>query len=376
MVKAYQICTKCIMDISDPGIVFDSNGVCNHCHQFENRLKNEVHYAEQDKTRLQRMIDNIKKDGQGSEYDCVIGLSGGVDSSYVAYLVKQWGLRPLAVHLDNGWNSELAVHNIENLVKKLDIDLYTHVIDWEEFKDLQLSFLKSSISNCEIPTDHAIVACVVNTAMKHNIKYVLLGSNVYTEGVYPEQWEYSYKDLTLIKDIHRKYGKIKLKTFPELGLTRWVQAVYLNRIKIIPILNSIKYIKEDAKKIIQKDLGWVDYGGKHSESIYTRFYQSYLLPEKFAIDKRRAHLSSLISSGQMTRDEALSEVSHEPYPDPAMKEQDRQYVVKKFGLSDEQFYRIISTPVKTYRDYKNESLLWSGLAVFVHLSKKITTRNY
>ena len=376
MVRKYQICTKCIMDISDPGIVFDSNGVCNHCHHFEKRVKNEVHYDEQDKIRLQRMIDSIKKEGKGAEYDCVIGLSGGVDSSYVAYLVKQWGLRPLAVHLDNGWDSELAVHNIENLVKKLNIDLYTHVIDWEEFKDLQLSFLKSSISNCEMPTDHAITASIVKTAMKRNIKYVFLGSNIYTEGIYPAQWECDYKDLTLLKDIHRKYGKIKLKTFPELSMLQWVQAVYFKRIKVIPILNFVIYIKEDAKITIQKEVDWVDYGGKHSESIYTRFYQSYLLPEKFAIDKRRAHLSSLICSGQLKRDKALQEVSLEPYADPAMKEQDRQYVVKKLGISDEEFDRILSTPVKTYKDYKNESLLWSGLAGLVHLSKKITTRNY
>jgi N-acetyl sugar amidotransferase len=361
------------MDTSDPGIYFDENGVCNHCHNFEKRIKNEVFFNDGDDRKLLSLVDKIKDRGRKGEYDCIIGLSGGVDSSYVAYLVKRWGLRPLAVHLDNGWDSELSVHNIENLVKKLKIDLYTHVIDWEEFKDLQLSFMKSSIINCEMPSDHAITASMIKTALINKIRYVLIGSNIMTEAIYPALWEYDYKDLTLLKDIHHKYGRGNLKTFPELSTWQWITAVYLRGIRVIPILNYVKYIKDEAKGIIKAELDWRDYGGKHSESVFTRFYQSYLLPKKFAIDKRRAHLSSMVCSGQLSRDEALREISKPLYTDLAAEEQDKIYVQKKLGLSDDEFASILAAPVRSYQDFRNESQIWKRLSYFVQLSKRIIT---
>ena len=286
----YQRCTQCVMDTSEPKITFDKNGICNHCHKFQTRTKTELF----SKKRRDLLLKRIKAKKKG-KYDCIIGVSGGVDSTFLAYLVKEkFKLNPLAVHLDNGWNSELAVSNIHKTLTKLKIDLHTEVIDWDEFRDLQIAFLKSSIADSEVPSDHAITATLYRTAARFNISFILNGGNVATEGILPESWVWSHLDFDIIKDIHKKFGNKKLKTFPTLSLPRLAYYMFFRKIRNIPLLNYLDFNKQEAKKIITEKLGWEDYGGKHFESIYTRFFQAYILPKKFNIDKRLPHLSTLI----------------------------------------------------------------------------------
>jgi len=346
----YQICRNCVMDNSDPDIVFNSEGVCNHCTSFKEKFKNIPINGENPEVSFNKLIDTIKNSGKGNEYDCIIGLSGGVDSSYVAYLVKQAGLRPIAVHLDNAWDSELAVKNIENIVKILDIDLYTHVINWEEFKDLQLSFLKASVIDIEILTDHAIGAILYKVARDHNIKYIIGGGNVASEGIMPRAWNFSKVDSWNIKGIHKIYGKVKMETFPMFSLRQLFMNKYYYKIKSAKILNYIDYNLDDAKQVLMDELNWKYYGGKHYESIFTKFYQAYILPKKFGVDKRRAHISSLICSGQMSRDDGLKILENELYPDNELLE-DKEYFLKKFGLSEMEFDGIMNQPVKQHTDY-------------------------
>ncbi len=370
MTQSYRVCTQCIMDITVPDIQFDDEGVCNYCKQYEERIRSELHYDKAGQERLQSLIAESKRKGAHRDYDCLIGVSGGVDSTYVAYLVKErFGLRPLAVHLDNGWDAELAVNNVEQVLKRLDIDLYTYVLDWEEFKDLQVSFLKASIANAEIPTDHAIIAILFRTAAERNIPYIITGANIVTEAIMPDCWMYDNRDLRLIKAVHRKFGRVKLQAYPQISLLRFAYYIFVKGIKYFPILNYVPYVKEDAKQMLSDELGWRDYGGKHYESIYTRFFQSYLLPRKFNIDKRRAHLSNLILSGQMTRDEALAEMEEPPCPSDQLEE-DGEYVMKKLGLSYDEFLRIMAAPVQSVSDYPNNAHLWRRFASVVRFARR------
>jgi N-acetyl sugar amidotransferase len=336
------------MDTSDPEITFDENGECNHCHTYDRLVREHIVDGDAGRERLEKLVSDIKRAGQGKQYDCLIGVSGGVDSTYVAYLVKKLGLRPLAIHLDNGWDSELAVKNIEETLKRLGIDLYTEVLDWEEFKDLQAAFLKASTPDSEIPTDHAIVAILGNMAAKLGIKYILIGNNVRTETHLPRAWSQGHFDWKYIRELHKRFGTRPLKTFPHFGFFTY----YLRMLtqKRIAILDYVNYTKKEALRVLQEELGWRYYGGKHYESIYTRFYQGYILPEKFGFDKRRCHLSSLICSGEMTREQALAELSIPTYS-PSMQEEDREYVAKKLGFSDEAFAAIMTAPKKSYWDY-------------------------
>ena len=349
----YQICTKTIMDTSDKEILFDEEGVCNHYHRYKQL---EPLYAYQgagtDRARKE-MLDRIRLAGKGKPYDCLIGISGGVDSSYVAYLAHENGLRPLVVHFDNGWNSELAIRNIEQIVRRLNFEYQTWVVDWNEFRDLQKAFLKASVNNAEIPTDHAFLAALYRIAEKNKIKYVLSGSNFVTEGILPKSWGYNAKDLKHLLAIHRLYGSVPLKTYPTLGFKREIYYTYVKGIKMIRFLNYFKYEKADAMKILQEKLGWTYYGGKHYESVFTRFFQAYLLPQKFGIDKRRAHLSTLIASGQISRDAAIEEMKAEAYPADLVK-QDIQYVRKKLMLSESEFDAILSDPPRSYKDFPND----------------------
>jgi N-acetyl sugar amidotransferase len=344
----YRICTRCVMDTTDPDITFDENGVCNHCHTYDRMVREYVHEGEAGKRKLEQVVAEIRRAGKGKQYDCVIGVSGGVDSTYVAYLVKKLGLRPLAIHLDNGWDSELAVKNIEETLKRLGIDLYTEVLDWEEFKDLQVAFLKASTPDSEIPSDHAIFATLSNMAAKLGIKYVIVGNNVRTETHLPRAWSQGHFDWKYIREVHKRFGTRPLKTFPHYGFFTF----YLRMLtqKQIPILDYVDFTKKEALRVLQEELGWRYYGGKHYESIYTRFYQGYILPEKFGYDKRRCHVSSLICSGEMTREQALEEIKSPTYAS-AMQEEDREYVVKKLGLTDDEFIAIMSAPKKSYWDY-------------------------
>ena len=348
------------MDTSDPDIVFDDKGICNHCHKYEESFADRVFDDETAKVKLVQLVEQIKAAGKGKDYDCLIGVSGGVDSTYVAYLVKTLGLRPLAIHLDNGWNSELAVKNIENVLTKMDIDLYTYVINWEEFKSLQLSFLRASTPDGEIPSDHAIFALLFNEADKRGIKHILTGMNYRTESRYcREPRAQGHLDWKYVSGVNKRFGNRSLKTFPRITVSKLFYYWAIKRTKYISILNYINYNKEDVMGVLQDELGWKYYGGKHYESVYTRFYQSYVLPEKFNIDKRRAHYSNLILSGQMKRDEALLELQ-KPTCDPKIIAEDIEFTAKKLQISREEFEQIMKLPIKSYQDYPNQEY-WINL---------------
>jgi N-acetyl sugar amidotransferase len=339
--------------MGDPDIKFDEQGICNYYHEFNAKLNIRVPVAQEAKKQLDSLVAKMKAKGKGRPYDCIIGVSGGVDSTYTAWLVKQLGLRPLAVHLDNGWNSELAVQNIENILNKLGIDLITEVLDWDMFRDLQLSFLKASTPDGEIPTDHAINALMYNLAAKHKIKYIISGMNTRSEGMLPPSWARGHLDWKYIKNVQKIFGTKSLKSYPRLAVSKFLYFNLVNQIRVISILNYIDFKKEEASEIITKELGWRMYGGKHYESIYTRFYQSYILPEKFHIDKRKAHLTCLlISTGEVTREQAL-ELLKQPTADPQMIVDDKEYVVKKLGLTTEEFDQIMRAPIKSILDYPN-----------------------
>lgn len=373
MANTITVCTRCVMDSTASEIVFDENGVCNFCKHYDEVRTKDLYQDEAGQKRLETLIAQIKEKGKNSDYDCLIGLSGGVDSSYVAYLVKKFGLRALAIHLDNGWNTELAVANVEQIVKRLDIDLTTYVLDWREFKDIQTSFLKSGISNIEIPTDHAIWAILIKTAGKMKIPYIIAGNNVVTESIMPESWLYGSKDSKLIKAIHNKFGKVKMKTYPSLTTFNYVDYLLLRGIRWVPILNYIQYKKDEAKRLLMDELGWRDYGGKHYESIFTRFFHAFYLPEKFGYDLRKSYLSAMVCSGQMTREKALEELALPPAP-KEMLTQDREYVIKKLGLTEQEFEKILTSPNKTFADYPNTDSMWRRLNWLVQIARKRVTR--
>ena len=368
-----KVCSRCIMDETAKEITFD-NRVCNFCHNYDNVLVNDVHTGKGGEEKLEKLIEKIKLKGKKSRYDVLIGLSGGVDSSYVAYVIKKkYGLRAFAVHLDNGWNTELAVANVEQIVKRLDIDLSTHVLDWKEFRDIQTSFIKSSISNIEIPTDHAIWALLIKTAGKMKIPYIIAGNNVVTESIMPESWLYGSKDSKLIKSLHRQFGKVKMKTYPSLSTMDYVDYLLVRGIRWVPILNYIPYNKAEAKQTLIDELGWQDYGGKHYESIFTRFFHAYYLPVKFGYDLRKSYFSALVCSGQISRDEALEEISKPPAP-KEMLVQDRDYVIKKLGLSEDEFESILKAPNKTYADYPNNESLWKRFNTIIRVARNYIIR--
>ena len=361
--REYQQCIRCIMDTNDdPNILFDENGMCSHCDYYEKEKKLLIREGEDAENLLSETISKIKKYGESRKYDCLIGVSGGVDSSYVAYLAKQYGLKALCVHFDNGWNSELAVQNIENIVSKLHFDLSTYVIDWEEFKDLQLAYLKASVVDIEVLTDHAIYGTMFKIAKDNDIKYVLGGHNVATEGILPYHWTYNKKDYINIKSIHKKYGTRELKTFPFLD-KKMKNFIKNSGVEFVNYLNWVPYNKNEVKKTLQKELGWRDYGGKHYESLWTRFYQGYILPNKFHIDKRKAHLSTLICSGQITRVEAL-EAMEEPICEAELLKIDIEFILKKLGLTRSEFEVIMNTPSRDHREFETEGSFFNYYPAF------------
>ncbi len=339
------------MDTSDPDIRFDARGVCNHCHDHAKRLKTIEMDPEVREQKLQALVQGIKQDGARNQYDCIVGVSGGLDSTYAALKAKQLGLRALAVHIDNGWNSELAVSNIEKFLTALDMDLYTHVLDWEEFKDLQLSFLKSSVVDCEVPTDHALNAGLFQAAAERNIRYIISGANYITEGLMPASWACYKLDVRFIRGIHRQFGRVPLRTFPQLTPLKYLYCAHIKHVERVWLLSYVEYNRNKVMQELEQELGYRYYGGKHYESVYTRFYQGYILPRKFKIDKRRAHLSTLICAGQMTRDEALFEITADPYPTRDALEADRTFVLKKLGLSNDEFEQIMELPIKRSTEY-------------------------
>ncbi len=336
------------MDTSDPEISFNLDGVCSHCQSYEERKRFFILPADQRTLKLNYIVGFCKKKGNGKPYDCIIGVSGGVDSTYVAFLVKSLELRPLAVHLDNGWNSELAISNIKCVLAKLEIELYTHVLDWEEFKGLQLAFLRSSTPDSEIPSDHAIVALMRQMAARYDIP-VIWGINFSSEAIMPRSWSQGHMDWGYIKKVNRLFGNQKLRDYPHY--TIW-KLMYYQRFRLqrtFDILNYIDYDKEAAKSFLINELGWRDYGGKHHESLYTRIFQSYILPVKFGYDKRRAHYSSLILAGQMNRNEAFELLKVPPYKADKIEE-DIEYLVKKFQITRQEFENIMQTGPRYYKN--------------------------
>lgn len=349
------------MDTTDRDIEFDEHGVCNYCRYYDEVASKNLFLGEEGKKKLNQIVDEIKEYGKNKDYDCLLGLSGGVDSSFVAYYAKKLGLRALVVHLDNGWNSETSVRNIENIVSKLDFDLYTYVIDWDEFKDLQLSFLKASVIDIEMVSDHAIRSTLFRVSKEKKIKYILRGGNVATEAILPWSWRYLKQDIRNIKGIHKIFGRKKIKTFPKHGLATLLMAKYSKRYRFIDLLNYIDYDRSRAIDILKKELDWKYYGKKHYESIITKFYQGYILPTKFNVDKRKCHFSSLICSGQMTREQALEELK-KPVYDPDEQQNDKEYVVKKLGLTGEEFENLMKLPVKSHLDYPNNQWIYKKLS--------------
>ncbi len=349
----YRQCLRCVMDTTDPEITFDENGFCNHCTEFFEKTSKLVYQGEVSDKKLSQLVEKIKSKGKNKEYDCLIGISGGIDSCYAAYVVKNLGLRALIVHLDNGWNSEISVTNIKNVAAKLGFDYQSYVLDWDEFRDLQVAFLKASVPEAETPTDIAIPAALHNIASKYNIKFIISGGNFATEGILPKSWHYNAKDVKYLRAIHNSFGLKKLKTFPTFGYMKEMYYKYVKGMRMIYLLNYVPYTKKEAMKILENELGWKYYGGKHYESIYTGFLQSYILPEKFSIDYRKATFSTQICAGEITREEALKELMNKPY-DPIKAIEEKEYVCKKLGLSISEFEEIMKLSPKTYKDYPNE----------------------
>tara|TARA_B100000579_G_C22810554_1_gene844991 strand:- start:560 stop:1696 length:1137 start_codon:yes stop_codon:yes gene_type:complete len=340
------ICSRCILDDSIQEINFDENNICNFCH-IHDEIDKKYELNEKTKNRLNGIINKIKTKGKNKKYDCIVGVSGGRDSTYTLYQAVSLGLRPLAVHFDNGWNSKIAVKNIHNATKILNVDLETIVANWEEFKDLQLSFLKASVSDGEVPTDWVIFSVLFNIAKKEGIKYIIQGHSFRTEGSTPLSW--TYMDGKYVKSVHKLFGKKTIKSFPVMSMFDYFKYSILYRIKQIRILYYLDYDEKTVMDLLKTKLGWTDYGGKHFESSYTSFFQSYILMKKFNIDKRKLHLSALIRSGQINRESSLKIINKNPYT--GGKEQ-LDYVIKKLGITNKDFNNIMNNKIKTFADYR------------------------
>jgi len=351
--RDYQECARCVMDTTDLEITFDSKGHCCHCAEFLDKRAKHNYQGRESDDALERMIVEVKRKGTGKDYDCVIGMSGGADSCYLAYILKQRGVRALAVHMDNGWNSEKAVSNLKNITCKLGIDYESYVLDWEEFRHLQLSFLKASVPEAETPTDVAIPAALHNVAMRHDIKFIMSGGNLATEGILPKSWHYDARDLKYFNYIQTTFGTRRLTKFPTFGYKKEIFYKVIKGIRMLYPLNFVPFVKEDAVQLLSENFDWKPYGGKHHESRYTKFIQGYYLYEKFGIDYRRATLSTQICAGAISREAALDSLKCKPY-DPEKIEDDKLYIAKKLGISKDELNSIIDLPAKWYWDYPND----------------------
>lgn len=367
--KDYRICTNCVMDTSDSKIVFDSNGVCDHCQTFKRDIEPRWAPGRSYETELMSLVRKIVPGGRGRNYDCIIGMSGGIDSSYLTYFAKEkLGLRPLVFHVDGGWNSQEAVNNIEKIVDALGLDLYTEVINWDEMRDLQLAFFKSGVPHIDTPQDHAFFATMYRFAETYNVRYILTGANYSTECIRnPLEWMYYQSDSTQLKDIHNRFGSRPLRSFPITSIIRHkIYLPYVKGIKVVCPLNYIPYIKSDAMSLLVRKFGWQPYPQKHFESRFTKFYEGYWLPMKFGYDTRRVQYSSLILTGQMTREEALSRLEQPPY-DESMICQDFEYVAAKLGISADELQSYMDAPNKTYKDYKSQESIYAFGAMAMRL---------
>jgi N-acetyl sugar amidotransferase len=356
----YQVCTRCVMDTTDSKIVFDAAGVCDHCHTFDRQVLPNWHTNERGERELRELVQKIKASGHGKDFDCIIGMSGGIDSSYLTYIATEFGLRPLVFHVDAGWNSQEAVNNIERLIDKLGLDLYTEVIDWEEMRDLQLAFFKSGVPHIDTPQDHAFFATMYKFAEQHDIKYILTGANYATECIRnPIEWMYYQSDSIQLKDIHRRFGTRPLVNFPTTSILRhkiWLP--YVKGIRVVRPLNYVPYDKAGAMKLLVDKFGWQPYPQKHFESRFTRFYEGYWLPKKFGFDTRKVQFSSLIVTGQMTRDEALERLKAPALDDMTVR-QEFDYVANKLGISTAELQGYLDAPNKTYGDYRSREMFYT-----------------
>lgn len=361
MMASVRVCSNCVMDTTDSRITFDDKGVCDHCRTFYSDVLPNWHTDERGERRLKAAVEKIRAHGRGKDFDCIIGMSGGIDSSYLTYVAKEkLKLRPLVFHVDAGWNSQIAVNNIERLVDGLKLDLYTEVIDWEEMKDLQLAFFKAGVPHIDTPQDHAFFATMYKFAEQHKVRYILTGGNYSTECVRnPVEWMYYQSDSIQLRDIHRRFGTRPLVNFPITSIL-WhkVYLRYLKGIKVVRPLDYMPYRKAEAMQLLQERFGWQPYPQKHFESRFTRFYESYWLPKKFGYDVRKVQYSSLILTGQMTREEALSRLAEPPY-DEATIAQEFEYVATKLGISTDELQSYMDAPNRTHRDYKSQESIYA-----------------
>ena len=374
MLKNYKICSNCVMDTTDPDIIFDENGVCDHCNIYYSHTLPAWQKKQSNASDLNKVIQTIKSSSKGKDFDCIIGMSGGVDSSYLThYAAAELGLKPLVFHVDAGWNSKIAVNNIEKIIDKLGLDLFTEVIDWEEMQDLQLSFLKSGVSHIDTPQDHCFFAVMYKFASKYNIKHILTGGNLSTECIRnPVSWMYYQSDARQLKDIQKRFGTKKLKNFPTTSIL-WhkIYLPYIRRIKTLRILDYIHYNKKEAIDKLESVYGWESYGQKHFESRFTRFYEAYWLPKRFGFDTRRVQFSSLIVTNQMTRDEAMN-ILEKPSYDEATIHNDLDYVSNKLEISTQELVEYLEAPKKYFFDYKSQAKLYKlGSKIFKILNLEI-----
>ncbi|NDV46027.1 N-acetyl sugar amidotransferase [Paludibacter sp. 221] len=352
---SYKVCTRCMMDTTDKFIVFDKNGVCNHCHSYDEYVKNNILSSSDKKKFLKELISLIKKEGEGRKYDCIIGLSGGMDSSYVAYLVKKYNLRTLIVHFDNGWDTEVATENVKKIIKKTGYDYFNYKVDYDEFIDLQRAYLKASVVDIEVPTDMAIFSLIPKIALKYDVKYILYGTNIETESTMGSNWNYTKMDRRNLETIHKTFGEKELKTYPYYKPME--QLLFkMKKIKQINILLYDECNYSIIKDVISKEFGWEAYSVKHGESVFTKFYQSYILPRKFGIDKRKAHLSDQINSHHITRAEALNVLATPLYLTKEEEVAEYNHVLDRLGFTDVEFERIMNIPVKSHNEYSTSML--------------------
>ena len=345
--KKNKLCKRCILDTTVNDIWFDNQEECKYC-KIHDELEKLHPLGPGLEKELNEMVLKIKKAGSNKQYDCIVGVSGGRDSTYTLLVAKKLGLKPLAVHFDNGWNTDISVRNIKKACEKLDVDLYTVVADWEEFKDLQVSFLKSSTPDADIPTDYAIYSVLYNIANKEGVKYILNGHSFRTEGTSPISW--TYMDPLYVKNVHRKFGKIKkIKSFPHMSVIKLQYLVFIKGVREFRLMEFIDYNKKKVDVVLKEELDWEYYGGHHHENHYTKFFQSYYLPQKFNIDKRKTELSALVRSGQISREEAIKEIEASPYH---YEQETVDYVINKLEISSEEWDKIMKSPVKSHDEYK------------------------
>jgi N-acetyl sugar amidotransferase len=363
MHTTYQVCSRCVMDTTAPDIRFDADGICSYCREFLHRAGAELAQDPQTRARKRdRFIAEVKAAGAGKAYDCVIGVSGGVDSSWSLVQAVRLGLRPLPVHMDNGWNSELAQNNIANLVRGLGLHLYTHVIDWNEYRDLMQAFFDADVIDVELLYDNAMAAVNYQQAARHGLRHILAGTNQATEGMrIPASWVWFKFDRKNIRGLGRRFRRRELRTFPAIGTLGYLWYEHIRGIRWISFLDYFEYNKQEALEVLQREFGYKPYPYKHYESIFTRFYQGYILPQKFGVDKRRVHFSTLIVSGQMTREEALRGLEGIPYASEKALEEDKLYFVKKMGWSLADLDAYIGRPAVAHSHYPSERPLWDRL---------------